>query len=271
MSDPHNLRPTSNQSDDSWESLVQSIASRLEYPPTPDIVGRMREQKPPRPSRPLVRRLALATLAIVLIVGGLLAVPQARAALVEILRVGAVTIHLVEPTDTLTPTGSPAATLTPPVPLASVADLAGETTLSDAQSRVRFPIRLPTYPADLGLPDRVFLQNLGGRAVILVWLQPGTQTQAQLSLHVLGPGVEATKGPPDSIAFTMVHDQPAVWATGPYYLLYGDGSAYMSNQRRLVSGHVLIWEEGGLTYRLETDLSMEEAVAIAESLEEWGP
>jgi hypothetical protein len=45
----------------------------------------------------------------------------------------------------------------------------------------------------------------------------------------------------------------------------------MSDQRRLVSGHVLIWEEDGLTYRLETDLSMEEAVAIAESLAEWEP
>jgi hypothetical protein len=100
-----------------------------------------------------------------------------------------------------------------------VADLAGETTLSEALARVRFPIRLPTYPADLGPPDRVFLQNLGGQALILVWLEPGSQTQAELSLHILGPGVEATKGPPESIAFTTVHDQPAVWATGPYYLL----------------------------------------------------
>jgi len=36
---------------------------------------------------------------------------------------------------------------------------------------------------------------------------------------------------------------------------------------RLVNGHVLIWENGEVTYRLETDLSMEEAVKIAESLE----
>jgi hypothetical protein len=36
--------------------------------------------------------------------------------------------------------------------------------------------------------------------------------------------------------------------------------------RRLVEGQVLIWEADGITYRLETELSMEEAVAIAESL-----
>jgi hypothetical protein len=36
---------------------------------------------------------------------------------------------------------------------------------------------------------------------------------------------------------------------------------------RLVSGHVLIWAGLDVTYRLETDLSLKEAVRIAESLE----
>jgi hypothetical protein len=31
-------------------------------------------------------------------------------------------------------------------------------------------------------------------------------------------------------------------------------------------GHVLVWEEGGMTYRLETAGTMEEAVEIAEGL-----
>jgi hypothetical protein len=34
----------------------------------------------------------------------------------------------------------------------------------------------------------------------------------------------------------------------------------------LIEGHVLIWKEGDITYRLETDLPVEEAVKIAESL-----
>jgi hypothetical protein len=37
--------------------------------------------------------------------------------------------------------------------------------------------------------------------------------------------------------------------------------------RRLVEGNVLIWFENGLTYRLESDLSLEETVRVAESLE----
>jgi hypothetical protein len=36
---------------------------------------------------------------------------------------------------------------------------------------------------------------------------------------------------------------------------------------RMIAGHVLIWAEGDVTYRLETSLSMEEAVRVAESLE----
>jgi hypothetical protein len=37
--------------------------------------------------------------------------------------------------------------------------------------------------------------------------------------------------------------------------------------RRMIDGQVLIWEGDGITYRLETDLSLEEAIRIAESLE----
>jgi hypothetical protein len=35
----------------------------------------------------------------------------------------------------------------------------------------------------------------------------------------------------------------------------------------LINGHVLIWEEGNITYRLETALPLEEAIKIAESLQ----
>ena len=38
------------------------------------------------------------------------------------------------------------------------------------------------------------------------------------------------------------------------------------NLRRLITGYVLIWRDGDITYRLETDLPLEEAVKIAESL-----
>jgi hypothetical protein len=36
--------------------------------------------------------------------------------------------------------------------------------------------------------------------------------------------------------------------------------------RRLVEGNTLIWEANGITYRLESHLSLEDALRIAESL-----
>jgi len=37
--------------------------------------------------------------------------------------------------------------------------------------------------------------------------------------------------------------------------------------RRLVMGHVLVWAEGQITYRMKTNRPLEEAVRIAESLQ----
>src|SRR5439155_26603592 len=64
----------------------------------------------------------------------------------------------------------------------SVLDLAGETTLQAARQEVRF-LDLPAYPPDLGKPDKVFTQDLGGPAVILVWTQPGHPEQVRLALY----------------------------------------------------------------------------------------
>ena len=60
-----------------------------------------------------------------------------------------------------------------------------------------------------------------------------------------------------------VGGRPALWTEGPYILQLQNGDL---DFRRLIEGHVLIWVEGGVTYRLETGLPLEEAVKIAESL-----
>lgn len=282
-----------------WEAYVQETAGAFPYPPTPDIAGALRKRLAEEPRRRTPgRRLAWAAAAVVILAASLLAVPQVRAGLLEVLRIGAVEIRLIEPTaipiptpapsptatvrpptatpDTsrtpgLTPTSSatptpvpPTATPSPtPTPLTSVLDLAGETTLAKAQAKVDFPIRLPAYPPDLGAPDRVFLQDLEGSAVILVWLEPEQPDQVRLSLHELGPGAFVSKGPPPVVEETTVHGQRALWTTGTYYVKSRGGSY---GNKRLIEGHVLIWTEGEITYRLETDLSLEEAVRVAESL-----
>ena len=194
--------------------------------------------------------------------------PQVRAAVVEFLRVGAVRIFLAPPTATPVPSGSQVNATPEPsaTPLLSVLDLVGEMSLVDAQVRFGFPIHLPTYPADLGPPDRVFFQDLGGPIVVLVWLDQEHPERARLSLHLLSPGVYAEKIRPDVVQETTVHGERALWTVGDHLLQFKSGTTTFYEARRLVQGNSLIWTENGLTYRLETGLPLAEAVRIAESL-----
>jgi hypothetical protein len=269
------------------ESRLRTAAVTLPYPPTPDIAASVRARLAPAsnasqrwPKSWLARfarsasqdfgfrrrRLAWVAVALALALFILLAVPQTRAAIIEFFQIGVVRIFPVAPTPTPTPTGTPTITPAPtPTFLPSVLNLAGETTLAEAQTAVPFAIRLPEYPSDLGPPDHVFLQNLDGAFLVLVWLDPDQPASVRLSLHMIERGSFAiSKVQPTVIKTTTVKDQPAMWAEGPYVVQLRGGNM---DFQRLIDGHVLIWEEAGLTYRLETDLPMEEAVRITESLE----
>lgn len=264
-----------------WEAKLRDAARNFSYPPTPDLVSAVKTQlvgesrlKSGLRSGSMTRRLIWTALILLLLVGGLLAVPQVRAALVEYLQIGSVRIFLAEPTSTPTPlpaTPQPKATPTStpqptPTPLASVLDLAGETTFAEAEQRAGFPVRLPTYPPDLGPPDRVYLQDMNGPVVVLVWLEPDQPAQVRFSLHELGPDTFAQKGEPRLIQETTVQGQRAAWTEGPYLLQFRRGNRVDYDLGRLVEGHVLVWAEGKITYRLENSLSLTEAVKIAESL-----
>jgi len=225
---------------------------------------------------------AIASL-VILVLAILFAVPGVRAEIVRFFQVGVVRIFPPAPPPTAFPsppqipgTATPAAVF-PGIatPLASdtpygpphkvtIEDIAGETTFEAAQARVSFPIRLPAYPANLGAPERVFLQE-NGLMVVLVWTDPADPQKARLSLHEIGPGsILVGKFEPRVILETQVNEQYAVWVEGPYLVRLTDGDI---DFRRTVDGNTLIWEEQGITYRLESDLALEEAVQIAESLE----
>ena len=258
-----------------FESRLRAAASSFPYPPTQDVAANVRRRLAGKRAPIMRRRLAWAAVAFVLAVAALLSVPEVRAAIVEFLQIGVVRIFLVAPTTTPVPTPEATVELVFEVPvtatplaastlLPSLLDLDGETTLDDARTRAGFSIPLPAYPSDLGSPDHVYLQDVGGSFVVLVWIDPQQPDRVRLSLHLIGPGsFAAEKYQPTVIAQTTVNGQPAVWAEGPYILRVRNG--YI-DERRLIEGHVLIWKEGDITYRLETDLSLEEAVKIAESL-----
>jgi len=222
-----------------------------------------------------------AAAVLLLVLAGLLSVPEVRAGIGRLLRIGAIEIVPATPTPSVAPqpqaselvvTATPHAPRSPrPTPTlrSDLLALAGETTLQRAQEAVRFPLKVPAYPADLGPPDRVFLQDLDGDAVILVWLQPDQPDQARLALFELTSQFIGRKSEPKLLDETTVNRQRALWMEGPHMLQFLDGRDYGSG--RLVTGNVLLWTQNGITYRLESGVEMEEAVKIAESLIDAAP
>jgi hypothetical protein len=273
---------------EAFEKRLISIASRLEYLPTPDIAGtvttRLRSVTSPR-FRLASKAVAWSLTVLLVLCSSLMLIPPARAAIIEFIQVGIVRIfpRAGEPTpaSTSTPPSMPqvpvtatpfaivpgTATAAPPVSdlIPILGQIAGETSLADAQRRVSYSILLPAYPPDLGEPDYVFVQDADGLMTILIWLDPQQADRVLMSLHFIPAGSwQIDKLQPQAIDVTSVHGGRAIWVIGPYPLRLSNGDLEFT---RLIMGHVLIWEEGDITYRLETDLSMEEAVKVAESLQ----
>ena len=252
---------------ESWEGRLRAVASSTVYPHTPDLWPSVRARLSPgeavRP-RPRPRWAAVVAVLVLTLFVGLLATPEARAAVYRVLQVGVVRIFLGPATPT-TPAATPSMTRTPaatPV-LRPPLDLRGLMSLSQAEEVLGFPIPLPAYPPTLGGPDLVFSQWIEGPLAILVWLDPDDPTKARLALHVLGPETFAGKSETRLIQETQVNGAEALWLEGSHYLLIRNGSMEF---RSLVTGNVLLWSEDEVTFRLETDQPLEEAVRIAESM-----
>jgi len=263
------------------EERLKEAAQQFQYPPTPDVAETVMKRLGGG-SRPRVRKRSAWVLTGLLILAlvVLFAVPGVRAEILRFFQVGMVRIFPETPTLTAEPstpqlptTATPVAIspdVTTPVPgvnvpiyAVTVSGLAGETTLADAQAGLPFSIRLPGYPSDLGAPERVFLQE-DGEMVILVWTDPNDPEKARLSLHEIAAGnIIVSKFQPVVIQETQVNGKYAVWAVGPYMVQLKSGTYEF---RRTVEGNTLIWEEDEITYRLESDLSLEETIRIAESL-----
>lgn len=232
-----------------WERRVSEVAAAFVYPATPDLTVRPTSAVPVR-GRP--RRLAwsYAAALLALLAAGVLAVPQARAGVLEFLRLGAIRI-LLGPA-TATPLATPTPIMTPTAPA-----LSGLTTLSRARLLAGFPILQPAYPAGLGPPEEVYFQQFEGQVVVTVWRAP-----AYLALYHITERDFAFKTV-QILEPATVNGLPALWVRGPHLAQFRDTRV---GEFQFVAGNVLIWTQGEVTYRLESELSLEETLRVAESL-----
>ncbi|HEX2989272.1 MAG TPA: hypothetical protein VHO49_01280, partial [Anaerolineales bacterium] len=124
-----------------FETQVQTIARGMEYPPTPDIAGAvstrlMASTQPRLANRARTRSLVFGLIVLV----SLMLIPPVRAAVIEFIEIGIVRIFRADPApvpeeipSTMLPlTAAPSPTLPALIPF--LEELAGETTLAEAQA-----------------------------------------------------------------------------------------------------------------------------------------
>lgn len=212
-----------------------------------------------------VRMLLVVT--VVVLIAGLAAVlsPGARTAIASFF---GLTHIVVERTDSAPSSALDERTRQPAI--------AGRATLVEARALARLPIGVPGYPANLGAPHKIYFQDLEpGQQVVFVYRNGADGIGPNEKAPILTLFQFKTDGffhkvifPGTLIEETTVGEAKALWFEGVLHELQylGPDGALRTEMERTVEGNTLAWEVGDITYRLETLLSMGEAVKAAESI-----
>jgi hypothetical protein len=245
------------------EDVLRALGPRVAVPPAPSITPavvarleteRLRRSRPPFPGLALWshrRALVFAALAVL----ALLALAAAAR-----YTIGAVQIR-VQPT--------PSATGGPPPPF-DVADLGPGRSPSAAAVSVGFRTALPAGPD----PDSAYIVEgpTGGRSIAFAWLPSPTYPRVEgtpwgLVVLEMPDDVELvlkTVNRFQDIVTTVVDGHQGAWIPAPHELELRTAAG---SQTFSAAGNVLIWERNRVTYRLETALGFDAAVALAGSIE----
>lgn len=246
------------------EGLLRAVGRELDYPPTPALASAVRQrlEEGPKPSRvrsPLGLRWqpAMATLAILVViaVAALSFSPQARNAVADFLGVGGVRIGFDDSPPTVTPNEGP--------------DLGPEVSLEEAEREVGFEVKVPE-PEELGSPQihltrppesgmvSLYYPDAFDEGLLVTQFRAGVDEVFFKKLTLEGATVE----------YLTVREGPAYWVTGSHFFAYVDPDGNIREESLRIAENVLLWEENGITYRIEGSFGKGEALAIAGSLSE---
>ncbi len=213
------------------ERALVALGRELDLPPEPDLRSRVRERIERR-SR--YRRALVPALALLVALGIAFAVPEARSAILRFFHIGAVTIERVE-------------TLPPGRERPLTAGLGPALSLHDAEARSGVALvlngqRTERFYAQPGLIAT--LLQYRGKPVLVAELQ-GDQMGVAKKLAGSATRVEVAR-----------IGSFGLWLEGGRHLLIweaGPGEVRQIEPR--LAGNVLIWIDGGRTFRLEGGLN----------------
>ncbi|MFN2484371.1 MAG: hypothetical protein ABR509_05465 [Candidatus Limnocylindria bacterium] len=254
------------ESDGDLARELRALGAAIAFPTTPPlaaaVAARLRAPAPtPRGprwlgGRSMVRAFALAVM-------GLLVLAAAAAAI----RWGLGGVNFRFTDETASPLASS---------VRSSLSYGDETTLREAEARVGFEVLLPALE-ELGQPDAVFVTRVpaSGGVALAYGARPGFPVDNRTGVGLLLTEVRLGMGPETfeklihqgvRVDNVTVNGTPAYWiAGGTHVLIYRDSQGgEVAEETRLV-GDTLLWEEAGLTLRLENAPSLSDALRVAES------
>ena len=203
------------------------------------------------------RRRALATAIAALLV--VVLVPPVRAAVLDLFRIGGVTVQEVP-----SPSGGSASTDPErPAPTSPNAILVGS--LAEASNRVGFDI---AAPPGLGAPTSIAVTR-DARVVELTWGTGAGSTRLDVFNGSLSFGY--LKSVWQAVTPTDVDGKEGVWFSAPHLIEWTDRAGVTVSSAPRVAGPTLVWvdrDQAGreITYRLEGASTLDAAKAIAESV-----
>jgi hypothetical protein len=266
--------PLAGLSDSELEQRLIDLGPRL-YPTASDLAAQVRrrlESEPvPRTVTPRPMIWLAAALLLIAIAGGLVLFPEARNAIADRLGLQGVQIRWVDEV----PTPEPSRVGTPLL-------LGRPVSLDEAQAAVDFPVRVPAA-AGFDAPQEIYLLGRDQSAMVsfVYPVGPGlpasdkigvgallTQFRGEADRDMIEKGLMSDGAGETLLEAVTVGGQQGFWISGAphtFFVVCYDGGDCRQERYRL-AGNVLIWEQDGVTLRLESALPREEALAIAESV-----
>jgi hypothetical protein len=235
------------------EHALVEVGRELEVPAPPDLARIVLARIEPRRRARPARRWALAVAVVVLAtLGAALAIPDARSAFFRVLHIGGARIELVDELPTVSAQPDLELTLGRPV------------RLDEARREAGFDLRELDEA-----PGRVYLGERG-----TVWFLYGSPERvrllvAQTPLHSIDQPLLLKKlaAPGTHVQPVTVEGSEGVYLSGePHFLLLLDELGNPVEESARLARNVLLWDTGGVAYRLEGDFTQEEALELAGSL-----
>lgn len=213
-------------------------------------------------------RLRWVSIAVAIALMMVLAVPELRHATADLLGFPGIRVDIGEPDDVPTTIDSIGSSL-----------LLGERSdANDVIAETDLPLLAPV-DARVGDDPEVYLNQFDSGTVVSL-LYPASDALPEIGSTGVGLLLMAVDDGGSSyylIAKRAIAEQPpqpvtvngadALWIQGGVLTVEG-GDPFWTYQRR--SGNVLLWSDGRTTYRMESSLSLEDAIEIAESLQPVG-